>query len=394
MLALVVSVACSELQGPTSPSPLSLPFRPPPQADLASGAPQPARLLVDWTCLSTGAGCPVRALIDDRDAAEAVPGIPFNLSFNVAATTVVLAWNMAPVGDPPASFIVEAGSVAGASDLAIFDTGNTLTSVTVTNVPSGTYYVRVRARNASGTSGPSNEVIVVVGAGPPPPCPLPPAPTGLTASVAGASFTLQWSAVAGALAYVIEAGSSSGVSDLAVLDTGTSATSYGGSASPGTYYTRVRARTACGTSGASNEAVFTLSAPPPGPGGGVTGRWLGLSPDGMVLTSDRCQPELDLLLDLVQSGSTLSGTATARVRKVAFANCPDEVGDVRSFPVSGTVTGNRVAFAWQRGGSDPVRLEFTGTVSGNRISGTVLVYDDPGNPNEMPNSGSWSVVRQ
>jgi hypothetical protein len=32
-----------------------------------------------------------------------------------------------------------------------------------TAVPAGNYFVRVRARNASGTSDPSNEVIVSVG---------------------------------------------------------------------------------------------------------------------------------------------------------------------------------------------------------------------------------------
>jgi hypothetical protein len=289
--------------------------------------------------------------------------------------------------------VVEAGSVSGANNLAVFDTGNTETTVTVTNVPAGTYYVRVRARNISGTSGPSNEVIVVVGAVPPPPCPPPAAPAGLTAAVSGPSFTLQWNGIADALGYIVEAGSTPGGTNLAVVDTGTSASSYTGTAPAGTYYVRVRARTACGTSGVSNEVVFTIVGGQP-PGQGVTGRWLGLSPDGMSFPNDDCQTELDLLLDLVQSGSTLSGMATGRVRKVVSADCADELGEIRTFPVSGTVTGNSVAFAWQLGGSDPVSLAFTGTVSGNRMGGTVLVYDDPGNPNEPPHAGSWSVIKQ
>jgi hypothetical protein len=216
----------------------------------------------------------------------------------------------------------------------------------------------------------------------------------LTASVAGSSFTLQWTGIAGALAYVIEAGSSSGGTDLAVLDTGTNANSYTGTAPAGTYYTRVRARNACGSSGVSNEVVFTIAAGPPGPGSGFTGQWLGLSPDGMFIP-DKCQEELDLQLTLVQTGSSVSGTALGRVRKVApVDDCSEDLGEVRTFPVLGTVSGNAIAFSFQAGGADPFRLEFTGTQSGNRIAGPVLIYNDPGNPSVPPLTGSWAVVRQ
>jgi hypothetical protein len=48
----------------------------------------------------------------------------------------------------------------------------------VAAVPEGTYYVRLRAVNASGASPPSNEVAVITG---PNVCPTPAVPTGLTA---------------------------------------------------------------------------------------------------------------------------------------------------------------------------------------------------------------------
>ncbi len=57
------------------------------------------------------------------------------------------------------SYIVEAGSFPGGTNLAIVDTGSASPSFTATGVPPGDYHVRVRAKNACGTSGPSNEVI-------------------------------------------------------------------------------------------------------------------------------------------------------------------------------------------------------------------------------------------
>jgi hypothetical protein len=83
------------------------------------------------------------------------------------------------------------------------------------------------------------------------------APTNLTSVVEGTSVTLSWSAVSGALSYDIEAGSASGLSDLVVLNV--TSLGFTGSAGPGTYYVRVRARTAGGgTSAASNEVTIRL----------------------------------------------------------------------------------------------------------------------------------------
>jgi hypothetical protein len=414
MAALLASIACSELQTPTNPSRVLSASRSPvsaPDDGFARHATEPSRQAVSWACVSTQLGCPIGAAPATVDPAAVVPGVPFNLSFAVTAATVTLTWSMASVGDPATSFIIEAGSVPGASNLAAFNSGTTATTATVTSVPAGTYFVRVRANNASGASGPSNEVMIVVGGTPGPgpgpgPCAPPAAPQGLTASASGTAFALQWNGVAGALGYVIEAGSTSGAANLAAIDTGTSATSFGGTAPAGTYYVRVRVRTTCGTSGASNEVILTLGGaapppvppptppptPPPGPSAGVSGQWIGLSPDGVSFSGGDCLLGVDVLLDLAQSGSTLSGRATSRVRQIGPGGCSIHVGDTIDFPLAGAVSGSAIAFRLEFTGDDPFFLDFTGTVSGNRMSGTLLVLDYPNDPTPTP--GTWAVVRR
>ena len=122
---------------------------------------------------------------------------------------------------------------------------------------SGTYYVRVKTISGTATSGPSNEVVITVGSGS---CTVAPAaPSGLTSSVAGSTISLGWSASSGSpQSYVLEAGSSPGLADLARLDLGQPATAFTANAASGTYYVRVRATNACGTSNPSNEILLVV----------------------------------------------------------------------------------------------------------------------------------------
>jgi hypothetical protein len=87
------------------------------------------------------------------------------------------------------------------------------------------------------------------------------APTNLAATVAGSSVTLSWTAplTASETSYRLEAGSASGLSDLASVSTGSTATSYSASGvAPGTYYVRVKAISGDATSAPSNEVVVTV----------------------------------------------------------------------------------------------------------------------------------------
>lgn len=181
-------------------------------------------------------------------------GTPTGLGAFVYGRDVALQWSPPPNGTMPSGYRLEAGSAAGLSDLAVISVGTT-PGLTVTGVADGTYFVRVRAERAGGAGAPSNELRVVVAAG----CTAPPAaPTSLTHSVGGNTVFLSWAPSAGASGYVVEAGSSTGARNLAVLPVGAS-TSLLVSAPGGSYFVRVRAVNPCGESGPSNEVLVTVS---------------------------------------------------------------------------------------------------------------------------------------
>ena len=113
-----------------------------------------------WPAPATAAGV--------RKASASGPvcsGQPSGLTNSVAGSTVTLNWS-APAGCAPSSYTIEAGSVAGASNIIVFDTGNSATSLVAPNVGDGVYFVRVRVGNAT-----SNETVVTVGAQPASPAP-------------------------------------------------------------------------------------------------------------------------------------------------------------------------------------------------------------------------------
>ena len=91
----------------------------------------------------------------------APPGAPTFNSASVVGASVTLYWSAPPQGSPT-SYRIEAGSAPGLSNLAVANTGTPATSVSFGGVPSGTYYVRIRAINAIGVSLASNERTVVV----------------------------------------------------------------------------------------------------------------------------------------------------------------------------------------------------------------------------------------
>ena len=216
----------------------------------------------------------------------APPNAPTGLTASSSGSSITLAWTAPAGGGVPAGYLIEAGSAPGLSDLANIATGNTLTTFTASGVANGTYYVRVRATNAGGTSAPSNEAILQVG--PPPPGP----PSGLTAGSVGSTVTLSWNAPSTGgppTSYTIEAGSGPGLANLANVVTGNTLTTFSaGGVLDGGYYLRVRASNPYGTSAASNEALMYVGCPGPpgaptiltstvGPGGSLQITWTAAS---------------------------------------------------------------------------------------------------------------------
>jgi hypothetical protein len=187
---------------------------------------------------------------------------PTGLTGSVSTFATSLSWIAPSSGRPPTSYVVEAGTTSGATDVLLFDTLSPSTTLRAPGIPNGTYFVRVRSRNPVGTSGPSNEITISGPAG----CALPPAPATFTAAASGLLVTLQWAAVAGGTtSYIVEAGSAPGGTDVANVDVGLT-TQLTTPAPAGIYFVRIRARNACGLGAPSNEVRLVVGcAGPPSP---------------------------------------------------------------------------------------------------------------------------------
>src|SRR5688500_5236081 len=86
------------------------------------------------------------------------PGAPTNLTATINAdNTLTLQWSPPQTGGAPTGYLVQLGTSAGATDVLNQQIGN-VTSYHIDSLPAGTYYVRIRALNASGVSAASNEL--------------------------------------------------------------------------------------------------------------------------------------------------------------------------------------------------------------------------------------------
>lgn len=189
-----------------------------------------------------------------------VNSAPPGLSASVNGNTVTLTWSPPATGDPVIGYVIDVGSAPGLTNLLSFATGNAATSLTA-GAPTGTYYVRVRAQNASGFSPPSNEIVLVVGvatggcAGPP--------RSLVVASQSAGTITLAWQPpeTGSPSSYVVVAGSAPGLSNIAQVNTGTTAVTLTVPNVPAnSYYVRVHSTSDCGISGPSNEVLVFVVA--------------------------------------------------------------------------------------------------------------------------------------
>jgi glucose/arabinose dehydrogenase len=185
------------------------------------------------------------------------PAAPENFSAVVSGSTVTVSWSPPLSGTTPSAYQLEAGSVSGGADLAVVQTAGPQTTLTFPDIPPGLYYARVRGLSGAGAGDASNEVAVMVRACVQPP----PAPTAFTSTVIGALVSFSWAVPGtadGPTRFVIEAGSTSGAADLAVLTVDGVSRELAVNAPPGTYFVRMRSVNACGDSAPSSEIVVTV----------------------------------------------------------------------------------------------------------------------------------------
>lgn len=189
-----------------------------------------------------------------RASTVSLPAAPQNLQATPNGLNITLQWQPPASGAAPANYRIVAGTQAGLSNIGQADVG-LLTSVSAT-LPPGTYFVRVIAMNVAGSSPASNEVQFTLATAPPPG-----PPTNLTFGVNGNTLSLSWqppTTGGPASDYLLEAGSASGLANIA------SGVAFGGTGlnvpgvPAGRYFIRVRARNAAGISAPSNEADVTV----------------------------------------------------------------------------------------------------------------------------------------
>lgn len=215
---------------------------------------------------------------DDRSGITAIyrgiasgpfpPQAPTALTATASLSSVTLSWTPASGGGPAQRYLLDAGTASGVYNVGTIVLNQTATTTTVNGVPPGTYYVRIRAQNAAGTSGPSPEAQVVVGA-----CTAPGVPGMLSGATSGQNVTLNWSAPAVGVAqgYRLLVGSAPGASNVLVADYPSSVTALGASGvGYGTYYARIAATNVCGVGPSGNEVTLVVqpcAAPPQAPTG-------------------------------------------------------------------------------------------------------------------------------
>ena len=195
------------------------------------------------------------------------PATPSGLAGTVSSTTSVsLSWN-APTGD------VDSYTLEQSPDNSTWtQIGGTLTTTSYTSTgltEGGTYYYRVSATNAGGTSSVSSAVTVQL--------PTPPgAPTNLTGSITTNQVVLSWTAPSnsGSTAisgYKIEYSTDNSSWSILEANTGSAAVSYTTTVTyQGTYYYRVSGINDSGAGSASVTYSALITGIPPMPPSGIS----------------------------------------------------------------------------------------------------------------------------
>ncbi|MGO8670940.1 MAG: malectin domain-containing carbohydrate-binding protein [Capsulimonadaceae bacterium] len=187
-------------------------------------------------------------------SAITISAAPTGLTATAGNAQVSLSWTGSAGA---ASYNVYRGTASGGESATAIATNVTTTTFVNTGLTNGTaYYFKVTAVNAGGTSAQSGEANAT------PLAAVPAAPTGLTATPGNAQVSLSWTASSSATSYNVYRGTASGGESSTAIATGiTTTTTVNTSLTNGvTYYYKVAALNASGTSAQSNEASASPAA--------------------------------------------------------------------------------------------------------------------------------------
>jgi hypothetical protein len=193
------------------------------------------------------------------------PGEPSELAAAVQQGRARFAWRPPALNGDATSFQLEAGVTPGAASF-VFNTTDGTPGVDVNGVPPGRFYLRVRAHNEFGLGPASEEYTLTVDADG---MNAPGRPAGITAAMLGSRLVMAWTPpiVVGALdGYILEVGSVTGSSDLAVLPLGLATTFTYDPVPSGFYFLRVRGLNSAGLGASSDEVLISAGGVPSPPG--------------------------------------------------------------------------------------------------------------------------------
>lgn len=226
------------------------------------GVPAGTYYLRVRTANSFGISPPSNERVLTVTGCTAPPSAPVGFLALYSGQSVEFQWALDDSGCAATSYLIEAGSAPTLTDVAVVPV--TGTRVAFAGVPIGVYYVRLRARNAQGVSAPSIEQTVYITG-----CLPPPTPIDFQTSTLGNFVHFQWNlpilysppTTSPPTGYVLEAGSQPGAGDLAVLPFSNQAGFFRDVwGPPGTYWTRLRATNACGSSAPTPDVAVTLTS--------------------------------------------------------------------------------------------------------------------------------------
>lgn len=250
-------------------------------------------------------------------AGVVLPGAPRSVGATSGGSVVTLSWLPPDTGGPVSGYMVRAGTTSGVADLFSGSVGPA--TVVSAALQPGTYFMSVAAQNVAGTGPYSTETSVSVANT----CSPPGAPSNLRAQVTGGFLGFLWTPPAvGSPIYIVEAGTAAGLSDLGRFVHSTTPAVGFANVPPGTYFVRVRSRTACGDSSPSNEVSVTIGAALPN----ISGTWT-LTRSGST-AYPWIQTYSTLIVTLIQNGTQLSGSI--RPAFSGASSTPIFVGSVSS----------------------------------------------------------------